>query len=97
MMLTYIADKLEAVVTAFVGEATRLFTASRDPVKIKESTDRIAELLREWDAASKTVTRALRGLLDTVRSGCDHKGATTGYNERDGSWMNPCPTCGESK
>lgn len=30
-------------------------------------------------------------------SNCKHKGAQTGYNERDGSWMAPCPTCGDSR
>lgn len=27
---------------------------------------------------------------------CTHPGQKTGYNERDGSWANPCPVCGES-
>ncbi len=37
-----------------------------------------------------------RTLLDLVQIGCDHPGQVTGYNERDGSWANPCPVCGSS-
>jgi hypothetical protein len=39
-------------------------------------------------------------ILKTMRSQCQqyckHEGQQTGYNERDGSWGNPCPTCGYS-
>lgn len=34
--------------------------------------------------------------LDHYMSQCKHPGQKTGYNERDGSWANPCPVCGES-
>lgn len=38
----------------------------------------------------------LRLGIQHYRKQCDHKGQVTGMNERDGSWGNPCPTCGYS-
>lgn len=29
-----------------------------------------------------------------VQSQCAHNGAQRGHNDRDGSWMAQCPTCG---
>lgn len=91
------SEELERAVGRFVGAATAAFTASRDHERIKTATTKIRDLLLEWRAASETVQRALGGLLDTIQAGCDHKGAQRGYNERDGSWMNPCPHCGRSE
>ena len=34
--------------------------------------------------------------LRHYQSLCKHPGQKTGYNERDGSWANPCPVCGQS-
>lgn len=36
----------------------------------------------------------LRQAISSYRKQCKHKGQKTGYNERDGAWGNPCPTCG---
>lgn len=60
----------------------------RIPAEVKALKDRLAAIEAE--------KRILVQLLSMVREGCPHEGAQTGYNERDGNWMNPCPTCGYS-
>ena len=87
-------DKLDEAIAELLLAATKAFTASADHAKIKESTAKLTELLNEWNQTTGAGLNAVRGLLRTVRSNCDHAGAATGYNERDGSWMAPCPHCG---
>ncbi len=55
-----------------------------------------AKTLREFIRGRQAEIEAARKMLGMVRQGCDHRDAKAGYNERDGSWMNPCPHCGHS-
>lgn len=59
------------------------------PAEVKKLDDFIKARTAELDIARK--------LIRMVREGCPHTGAETGFNERDGSWMNPCPHCGDTK
>jgi len=59
------------------------------PAEVKKLTDFINGIDAELEIASK--------MLGLVRQGCKHVNAKRGYNERDGSWMNPCPHCGASE
>lgn len=52
--------------------------------------------IRENIKGLEAELKVCKELLKIVCSFCDHKGAKTGYNDRDGSWMNPCPRCGYS-
>lgn len=45
-------------------------------------------------ARRETEIEILREGIEHYERQCDHAGQKTGYNERDGSWANPCPTCG---
>lgn len=38
--------------------------------------------------------KVLQQAISYYRNQCKHEGQKTGHNERDGSWGNPCPTCG---
>lgn len=82
---------------AFVGDAQEAFTVSSDVAEITVSTAALRELLKEWQARNKMVEQAIVGLLKLVRQNCKHVGAERGYNDRDGVWMCPCPTCGHSE
>jgi hypothetical protein len=44
----------------------------------------------------KSEVEMLRKAVGHYRDLCDHEGQKTGYNDRDGDWGNPCPTCGYS-
>lgn len=59
------------------------------PAEVKKLTEFIRGKRAEVEVASK--------MLAMVREGCEHKDAERGYNERDGSWMNPCSHCGASQ
>lgn len=59
------------------------------PAETKKLEDFIRARNAERDVACK--------LLRMIQDDCPHTGAKTGYNERDGHWMNPCPHCGDSK
>ncbi len=52
--------------------------------------------LRETIAARQADIFIATEMLHLVRKGCTHQFAERGYNERDGSWMNACPHCGET-
>ncbi len=58
------------------------------PAEVLRLQTLMANRLADYELARK--------LLTMVRSGCNHENAKTGYNERDGAWMNPCPHCGAS-
>lgn len=64
---------------------------------IEWGTRRTRETLAMWQRADKLVQSTLRTFLDIMQWNCKHEGAVRGYNERDGSWMNPCPTCEKSE
>lgn len=91
------SKELDAAVAQLLATAQMAFTASDEPADIKRSTDALRELFREWQAHDKRVDSTVIGLLRLVQSRCKHVGAKRGYNERDGSWMAPCPTCGASE
>lgn len=56
-----------------------------------------AKKLCEFIEAKRAEIEVARTMLAMIRKGCDHRNAKRGYNERDGSWMNPCPHCGASE
>lgn len=89
--------ELNAAVAQLLSTAQTAFTVSDQIPDIKQSTDALRELLREWQAHDKRVESTVIGLLRLVQSRCKHVGAERGRNERDGSWMSPCPTCGASE
>lgn len=62
------------------------------PERIKAEATRLAKEIE----SRRAELEILRNLLTMVQRGCKHPGQQTGYNERDGSWANPCPVCGES-
>ena len=90
-------SNLNIAVTAMLAEAQTVFTVSDDQEDIKRSADALRLLLRQWQTHDKRVETTIVGLLRLVQGKCDHAGAKRGYNERDGSWMNSCPTCGHSE
>ena len=61
----------------------------------EEIKERVTELSKEIEQRKSEID-LLRTALDVYRRQCKHIGQKTGYNERDGSWGNPCPTCGYS-
>jgi hypothetical protein len=92
-----VTRELDTAVVQLLDAAQTAFTTSDNPADIKQSTDVLRALFREWQAHDKRVESTMVGLLKLVQSRCKHVGAERGYNERDGSWMNPCPTCGASE
>lgn len=83
---------MEEAVRRFIADAMGKFHAA-DPAS---SAKAIRGLLADWKRFDKLVHTTLPGILEICTNACDHNGAQTGYNERDGSWMNPCPKCGHS-
>ncbi len=72
---------------------------SSDTAVIKEETTKLRKMLEERRVAIKGIEAecdAIRAILKTYQDRCTHPGQKTGYNERDGSWANTCPVCGES-
>jgi hypothetical protein len=88
---------LDETVKSILGNAVAVFSASAEPSAIRSSSQALSDLLSRWAAADKQVRQTIGTMLMTVRANCKHAGAQTGYNDRDGSWMAPCPTCGESR
>ena len=89
--------ELDVAVTQLLASAQMAFTTSDALPDIKQSTDALREMLREWQEHDKRVESTMAGLLQLVQFRCKHVGAATGYNQRDGSWMAPCPTCGATR
>jgi len=90
-------DFLAAALGQALTSAQTAFTISNESADIKQSTDALRALLHEWQTHHDRVETLVRGLLEIVQARCKHDGAKRGHNERDGSWMNPCPTCGASE
>jgi hypothetical protein len=90
------SKELKDAVEQLLASAQAAFTTSDEPADITQSTDALSALAREWQRHSERVRSTVTGLLNLVQSRCKHVGAQRGYNERDGSWMNRCPTCGAS-
>jgi hypothetical protein len=61
--------------------------------EIKTEVKKLQEQIKLRESQIDLLGRA----VEHYRSFCTHPGQKTGYNERDGSWANPCPVCGESK
>ncbi len=87
---------LREAMEALLQRAQGALTFSKQPDDIKRASDTLREILRMWSALDGHFSASVRGLLDLVQRNCKHPAATRGYNERDGNWMNPCPTCGRS-
>lgn len=66
------------------------------PLLTNEAIVEARKLLNGEIKARNAELAILRTMLNQVQSYCKHEGQQTGYNERDGSWGNPCPTCGYS-
>ena len=60
----------------------------------KEQIKKELAKLRAEIAKREADLKLLRQAVKHYQDQCDHAGQKTGYNERDGSWGNPCPTCG---
>lgn len=60
---------------------------------IKTECKRIREAIKGHQAELKILTSMIRAIQD----GCAHEGQKVGYNDRDGDWASPCPTCGMSR
>jgi prefoldin subunit 5 len=58
--------------------------------QIKKELEKIRAEIKKREGELKL----LRAAVQHYQSQCDHAGQQTGHNERDGSWANPCPTCG---
>lgn len=58
--------------------------------EIKTEVDKLANQIRQRESEIKL----LRTAIQHYQNQCDHVGQKTGYNERDGGWGSPCPTCG---
>ncbi len=65
----------------------------RIPVDKETIKAEIAKL-RPQIEARKSEIKMLSEAIRHYQNQCDHAGQVTGHNERDGSWGNPCPTCG---
>ena len=59
---------------------------------IRAETKKLRDEIDLKEGEIKLLCMALRHYMGL----CPHPGQKTGYNERDGSWANPCPVCGES-
>jgi hypothetical protein len=92
-----VSKDLDAAVAQLLASAQTAFTVSDTTDDIKRSTDALRELMRQWREHDKRVESTVIGLLRLVQSRCKHVGAARGYNERDGNWMAPCPTCGKTE
>ena len=88
---------LDAAVAQLLTSAQMAFTTSDEPADIKQSTDALRALMQSWRKQDQRVESTVIGLIRLVQARCKHVGAKRGYNERDGSWMAPCPTCGHSE
>jgi len=90
-------NSLTAAVDQVTSAATLALKVSSDPEVIRLSTVQLRLLMSEWSRADTVVRKTLSTFLEIARSLCDHRGAVRGSNDRDGDWMNPCPTCGATK
>lgn len=63
----------------------------KDDKTIKEEINKLSEQI----SIRKSEIDILVHGIKHYRKFCKHKGQKTGYNERDGSWANPCPICGD--
>lgn len=63
-----------------------------DKAAIVDAHKRLSNEIRRLNSELKIAS----SMLKQVYEYCDHAGQQTGYNERDGGWGSPCPTCGYS-
>lgn len=73
-----------------LSEITLITPASK--AVIKREMKKLRAQVDEREAEIQILRQAMQHYVKQ----CDHKGQRTGHNERDGSWGNPCPTCGYS-
>jgi hypothetical protein len=92
-----VTKELDDAVSQLLTSAQLTFTISDAAADIKQSTDALRALLHEWRTHDSRVESTVVGLLRLMQSRCKHVGARRGHNERDGSWMAACPTCGASE
>ena len=65
------------------------------PCSDQEIKEEITKLFAEINIR-QSENELLSKAVKHYQSLCNHPGQETGYNERDGSWANPCPICRES-
>ena len=92
-----LTKELTTAVAQLLASAQAAFTISDETADIKQSADALRATLAEWSALDNRVESTVRGMLGLVQSRCKHVDAQRGHNERDGSWMNTCSTCGASE
>ena len=61
--------------------------------EIRSETTKLAQQIM----TRKAEIDQLRLAITMYQKQCKHPGQKTGYNDRDGSWANACPVCGDSK
>jgi prefoldin subunit 5 len=69
-----------------------ILTLDPDLEVIKKETQKLRKEIQLKNKEIDLLSEAMRH----YQKMCHHPGQKTGYNERDGSWANPCPVCGES-
>ena len=93
-------NDLTVAVEGVFAEAMRAWARcalSSGPEDIKVATTELEDLLRFMESTVKPARVGIASMLEQVRARCKHPGAQRGHNERDGSWMNRCPTCGATE
>lgn len=66
------------------------------PLKSKEDIKKALKALNDEILARESELKILVTMVRQCQSYCKHQNQKTGYNDRDGSWGSPCPTCGYS-
>lgn len=88
---------LRDAMNALLQRAQAALTFSNQPDDIKRASDTLRAMLLMWRELDGHFSASVGGLLDMVQRNCKHPNAQRGFNERDGNWMSPCPTCGMSE
>lgn len=75
-----------------VGQLTLTLKAPASEAEIKEEIAKLRAKIAGRRSEIEMLCKAVKHYQDQ----CSHPGQVTGYNERDGSWGNPCKVCGYS-
>ena len=92
-----VSNAMDQAVADYVAIATSNVVTSNDKEEIRRKTEAIRAALAELRAKTDIAKEVLVPLLEMAQRRCTHEDAQRGYNGRDGSWMNTCPTCGASE
>jgi len=61
--------------------------------ELKREVDKLRNLIKE----RQEEINLLQVAITAYTTMCKHVGRSGGYNDRDGDWFNPCPTCGSQR